>query len=258
MVAPTPPAEIKPHEASAATHLERRAADVARAARRSPKRSARSPGLTRMNCCGSAARRSLLSAATWRRSPGDSQGRCGRFLALAKAELRKSLKERSSSRPMAPAIGYVPIEANAEGGERAHARRAPDIARRTLVKDYDPEEPRKPKYSPGGGEWTKDGGSGSVSDFFSRHSAGFAAPRGQFGATSTANLSPPIGRAKFRPIIRSIRCNSWTVRAGRFSMIKASQCFGQMTCRRKSMRRQGLHRIWPGIFRRGKARWTSQ
>jgi hypothetical protein len=60
------------------------------------------------------------------------------FLALAKAELRKALKERDSSRP-------------------------------TLVKDYDPEEPRKPKYSPGGGEWTKDGGSGSVSDFFSRH-----------------------------------------------------------------------------------------
>jgi|SRR5580692_11517339 hypothetical protein len=91
------------------------------------------------------------------------------FLALAKAELRKLLKERSSSRPMAPAIGYLPIEANAEGEEGAHARRAPGIARRTLVKDYDPEEPRKPKYSPGGGEWTKDGGSGSVSDFFSRH-----------------------------------------------------------------------------------------
>ena len=47
------------------------------------------------------------------------------FLALAKAELRKSLKERSSRRPMAPAIGYLPIEANAEGGERAQARRAP-------------------------------------------------------------------------------------------------------------------------------------
>jgi hypothetical protein len=91
------------------------------------------------------------------------------WLALAKAELRKSLKKRSSSRPMAPAIGYVPIEANAEGGERAHARRAPGIAMGALVKDYDPEEPRKPKYSPGGGEWTKDGGSGSVSDFFSRH-----------------------------------------------------------------------------------------
>ena len=89
------------------------------------------------------------------------------FLALAKAELRKSLKERSSRRPMAPAIGYLPIEANAEGGERAQARRAP--GRRTLVKDYDPGEPRKPKYSPGGGEWTKDGGSGSASDFFSRH-----------------------------------------------------------------------------------------
>jgi hypothetical protein len=91
------------------------------------------------------------------------------FLTLAKAELRKALKECNSSRPMASATGYMPVEANAEEGERAGTRRAPGIAKRALVKDYDPEEPRRPKYSPGGGEWTKDGGSGSVSDFFSRH-----------------------------------------------------------------------------------------
>jgi hypothetical protein len=70
---------------------------------------------------------------------------------------------------MAPATGYVPIEANAEEEERADTRRASGIAKRTLVKDYDPEEPRRPQYSAGGGEWTKDGGSGSVGDFFSRH-----------------------------------------------------------------------------------------
>jgi hypothetical protein len=91
------------------------------------------------------------------------------WLALAKAELRAALKDRGSSRLMAPATGYVPIEANAEEGERADTRRASGIAKRALVKDYDPEEPRKPKYSAGGGEWTKDDGSGSVGDFFSRH-----------------------------------------------------------------------------------------
>jgi hypothetical protein len=91
------------------------------------------------------------------------------FVALAKAELRKALKERRSSRPTAPATGHVPIEANAEEGESADTRRALGIAKRALVKDYDPEEPRRPKYSAGGGEWTRDGGSGSAGDFFSRH-----------------------------------------------------------------------------------------
>jgi len=91
------------------------------------------------------------------------------FLALAKAELRKALKERSSNQPMAATTGHVSIQANAEEGERADTRRVLGIAKRSLVKDYDPEEPRRPKYSAGGGEWTKDGGSGSVGDFFSRH-----------------------------------------------------------------------------------------
>jgi hypothetical protein len=67
------------------------------------------------------------------------------FLALAKAELRKALKERRSSRPKAPDTGHVPIEANAEEGESADMRRALGIAKRALVKDYDPEEPRRPK-----------------------------------------------------------------------------------------------------------------
>lgn len=44
------------------------------------------------------------------------------FLATAKAELRKSLKERSSSRPIKPTADHVPIEANA-GGEGANALR---------------------------------------------------------------------------------------------------------------------------------------
>ena len=91
------------------------------------------------------------------------------FLALAKAELRQALKERRSTQPMTPATGRVPVESKAEKGERADTRRALGIAKRALVKDYDPEEPRRPKYSPGGGEWTKDSGSGSAGDFFSRH-----------------------------------------------------------------------------------------
>jgi hypothetical protein len=91
------------------------------------------------------------------------------WLALVKTELRAALKERSSSRPMAAATGCGSIGADTEEGERADTRRAPGIAKRALVKDYDPEEPRRPKYSPGGGEWTKDGGNGSVGDFVSRH-----------------------------------------------------------------------------------------
>jgi hypothetical protein len=39
-------------------------------------------------------------------------------------------------RLMAPATGYVPIEVNAEEEKRANTRRAPRIAKRTLVKDY--------------------------------------------------------------------------------------------------------------------------
>jgi hypothetical protein len=90
-------------------------------------------------------------------------------LALAKAELRKALKERSSGRSMAPATGHVQIEVNAEEGERADARRAPGIAKRALGKDYDPEEPRIPNYTHGGGRWTKNDGSGSASDVLARH-----------------------------------------------------------------------------------------
>jgi hypothetical protein len=70
---------------------------------------------------------------------------------------------------MAATTGHVPIQANAEEGERADTRGTLGIAMGALVKDYDPEEPRRPKYSAGGGEWTKDGGSGSVGDFVSRH-----------------------------------------------------------------------------------------
>ncbi len=91
------------------------------------------------------------------------------FLALAKAELRKAIKGRRSSPTMAPATGHAPIGANTEEGERADTRRTLGIAMGALVKDYDPEEPRRPKYSAGGGEWTKEGGSGSAGDFFSRH-----------------------------------------------------------------------------------------
>jgi hypothetical protein len=166
------------------------------------------------------------------------------WLVLAKAELRAALKKRSASRLMAPATGYVPIGVNAEEEKRADTRRAPSIAKRTLVKDYDPEESRRPKYSPGGGEWTKDGGSGSVSDFFSRHL--------QDLRRRLANLIPPqlrtyhvIGAGEI-PADHPKRPMQFLDSSGRPILDdQASQCFVQMTCRRKSMHRQGPRRIWP-------------
>jgi hypothetical protein len=103
------------------------------------------------------------------------------FLVTAKAELRKSLKERSSSRPIAHTVDHVPIEANA-GGQRAKAsandsrsvsvntQNALHSAKAVLSKDYDPEEPRVPKHNPGGGRWTRDG-TGNVADHANRSAA---------------------------------------------------------------------------------------
>jgi Phage portal protein len=53
----------------------------------------------------------------------------------------------AADRPMVlTPTGYVPIEAGTSGTMG-------------LAKTYDPEEPRVPKHSPGGGEWTNDDGS---------------------------------------------------------------------------------------------------
>ena len=70
----------------------------------------------------------------------------------------------AADRPMVlTPTGYVPIEANA-GGEGANPQNAPVVAKRSLIKDYDPDEPRVPAGNPDGGQWTSEGGDGSSSD----------------------------------------------------------------------------------------------
>jgi hypothetical protein len=72
----------------------------------------------------------------------------------------------AADRPMVlTPTGYVPIEANA-GGQSASANRqsAPIVQKRSLIKDYDADQPRVPAGNPGGGQWTSEGGSGSSSD----------------------------------------------------------------------------------------------
>ena len=83
-------------------------------------------------------------------------------------EMRDSLgldpyANAAADRPMVlTPTGYVPIEANA-GGEGANPQNAPVVAKRSLVKDYDPDQPRVPAGNSDGGQWTSEGGSG-VSD----------------------------------------------------------------------------------------------
>ena len=57
----------------------------------------------------------------------------------------------AADRPMVlTASGYVPIEVNVSG-EGANAPTAPFIGKRSLLKDYDPDQPRAPAGNPDGG-----------------------------------------------------------------------------------------------------------
>ena len=71
------------------------------------------------------------------------------------------------------ATGFVPIEANAdevgakstEGGTPStEAQTVPAVAKRLLVKDYDPDQPRVSPGQPGAGRWSSGDGAGSSSD----------------------------------------------------------------------------------------------
>jgi len=70
----------------------------------------------------------------------------------------------AADRPMVlTATGYVPIEAGV-GGEGAvanapgaNAKTAPLVEKRSVFKDYDPDEPRVPAGNPDGGQWTSGG-----------------------------------------------------------------------------------------------------
>jgi len=87
--------------------------------------------------------------------------------ALTLNELRDALgldpyANPAADRPMVLTnAGYVPIEANADGrgagAQSATDETSPVVARRALIKDYNPNQPRVPVGSPDGGQWT-DGG----------------------------------------------------------------------------------------------------
>jgi portal protein len=77
----------------------------------------------------------------------------------------------AADRPMVlTATGYVPIEANAgrEGtnanSKNVNEKATPAVAKRSLVKDYDPDQPRVPAGNSDGGEWTSEGGSDGPND----------------------------------------------------------------------------------------------
>ncbi len=95
--------------------------------------------------------------------------------ALTLNEMRDALgldpyANTAADRPMVlTATGYVPIEANAgeedgartdthANGFRASAHSTPAIAKRSVGKDYDPNQPRVPAGSSQVGQWTSDGG----------------------------------------------------------------------------------------------------
>ena len=84
-------------------------------------------------------------------------------------EMRDSLgldpfANAAADRPMVlTPTGYVPIEANA-GGPSAGSASA-NAPRRTVpaVRKYSPDQPRVPNGDPDGGQWTSEGGTGSLS-----------------------------------------------------------------------------------------------
>jgi hypothetical protein len=65
----------------------------------------------------------------------------------------------AADRPMVlTATGYVPIEANAGGeGTNANSQATAVVEKRSLLKDFDPDQLRVPAGNPDGGQWT-DGG----------------------------------------------------------------------------------------------------
>ncbi len=88
-------------------------------------------------------------------------------------EMRDSLgldpyANAAADRPMVlTPTGFVPIEANA-GGKGANtlstnAQTMPAVAKRSLLKDFDPDQSRVSAGNPDGGQWTSDGASGSSS-----------------------------------------------------------------------------------------------
>jgi hypothetical protein len=89
-------------------------------------------------------------------------------------EMRDSLgldpyANAAADRPMVlTATGYVPIEAGVDGeGASSPSKNAPTasaVAKRSLIKDYDPDQPRVPAGKPGGGEWTIEGADGFAGD----------------------------------------------------------------------------------------------
>jgi len=89
--------------------------------------------------------------------------------ALTLNELRDALgldpyANPAADRPMVLTnAGYVPIEANAEG-EGGNPQNAPIVPKRSLVKDYDPDQPRVPPGNSDGGQWTTDGAGNSADD----------------------------------------------------------------------------------------------
>ena len=91
-------------------------------------------------------------------------------------EMRDSLgldpyANAAADRPMVlTATGYVPIEANA-GGEEVNtstnwqnAQAETAVAKRSLMKDFDPNQPRVPAGNPNAGQWTSGDGRGSASE----------------------------------------------------------------------------------------------
>ena len=160
-----------------------------------------------MNCCGSAAREIAAIRRDLEVLPRDICQVGEEFLALAKAELRKAMKGRRSSPTMTPATGRAPIGANTEEGERADTRRTLGIAKRALVKDYDPEEPRRPKYSAGGGSGPRREEADRQA-IFSRDICKICGAAWLIWYRLNCEPITSLGPAKFRRIIRSIRCNS--------------------------------------------------
>ena len=71
----------------------------------------------------------------------------------------------AADRPMVlTPTGYVPIEANAGGNASSSPdedARATNAQTAPVVQKYNPDQPRVPKGTPHGGEWTKDGGGDS-------------------------------------------------------------------------------------------------
>ena len=104
----------------------------------------------------------------------------------------------AADRPMVLTnAGYVPIEAgvggNANAGDEgaaapsANARTALSIVKRSLSKDYDPEEPRVPAGDPDGGRWTSgdDTGSNDSTGYSDAWPGGISNPGTQYTTLDT-------------------------------------------------------------------------